>query len=75
MVTQLLKNSPAMPETQIRSLGQKDPLEKAMAIHQYSRLEKFMDRGTWRATVHGVTKSQTQLSDWIKFHWICRKQI
>ena len=29
---------------------------------QYSCLEKSMDRGTWRATVHGVTKSQTQLS-------------
>ena len=23
---------------------------------QYSRLENSMDRGTWRATVHGVTK-------------------
>ena len=23
----------------------------------------FMDRGAWRATVHGVAKSQTQLSD------------
>ena len=22
-----------------------------------------MDRGTWRATVHRITKSQTQLSD------------
>ena len=22
-----------------------------------------MDRGVWRATVHGVTKSRTQLSD------------
>ena len=29
---------------------------------QYSCLEKPMDRGTWRATVHGVTKSQTQLN-------------
>ena len=29
---------------------------------QYSCLEDFMDRGAWRATVHGVTKSQT-LSD------------
>ena len=28
---------------------------------QYSRLENPMDRGAWRATVHGVTKSQTQL--------------
>ena len=30
---------------------------------QYSCLENFMDRGTWRATVHGVTKSWTRLSD------------
>ena len=26
---------------------------------QYSSLENSMDRGDWRATVHGVTKSQT----------------
>ena len=26
-------------------------------------LENFMDRGAWRVTVHGVTKSRTQLSD------------
>ena len=30
---------------------------------QYSCLENSMDRGAWWATVHGVTKSQTQLSD------------
>ena len=30
---------------------------------QYSCLGNTMDRGTWRATVHGVTKSQTRLSD------------
>ena len=28
---------------------------------QYSCLENSMDRGAWRATVHGVAKSQTQL--------------
>ena len=28
---------------------------------QYSCLEKPMDRGAWRATVHGVTKSWTRL--------------
>ena len=33
---------------------------------QYSCLENSMDRGAWRATVHGVTKSQTRLSD---FHF------
>ena len=26
---------------------------------QFSCLESLMDRGAWRATVHGVTKSQT----------------
>ena len=30
---------------------------------QYSCLENYMDRGAWQATVHGVTKSQTQPSD------------
>ena len=30
---------------------------------QYSCLENLMDRGAWQATVHGVTKNQTQLSD------------
>ena len=29
---------------------------------QYSCLENPMDRGAWRATVHGVTESQKQLS-------------
>ena len=30
---------------------------------QYSCLESPMDRGAWRATVHGVAKSRTRLSD------------
>jgi len=30
---------------------------------QYSCLGNCMDRGAWQATVHDVTKSQTQLSD------------
>ena len=30
---------------------------------QYSCLENPMDRGAWRATVHGVAKSRTQLDD------------
>ena len=31
---------------------------------QYSCLENPMDRGAWQATVHGVTWSQTRLSDY-----------
>ena len=35
---------------------------------QYSRPENPMDGGAWWATVHGVAKSQTQLTDW-RFHF------
>ena len=53
-----------MKETQktgVGSLGREDPLEEGMATHsiQHSCLENPMDRGAWRATVHGVAKSQT----------------
>ena len=35
-----------------------------------SRLrELVMDREAWHAVVHGVTKSQTQLSDWTELNW------
>ena len=30
---------------------------------QYFYLENPMDRGAWQATVHGVTESQTQMSN------------
>ena len=33
---------------------------------QYSGLENSMDRGNWQAIIHGISKSQTQLSD---FHF------
>ena len=42
-------------ERQIRFLGWKDPLEGP----QYSCLETPMDRGAWRAPVHGVAESRT----------------
>ena len=32
-MTKMVKNLPAVQETQVRSLGQEDPLEKAMATH------------------------------------------
>ena len=53
LVAQLVKNLPAVQETQVQSLGLEDPLEKEMANHS-SVLA--MDRGAWRATVHGVAR-------------------
>ena len=31
--------------------------------------EMVMDREAWRATIHGITKSWTQLSDWTELNW------
>ena len=60
-----VKNLPAIQETQemqVQSLGWEDlPEEGNGNPLQYSCLENPMDRGGWRATVHGVTKSQTLL--------------
>ena len=50
------KTLPAKQGMQVQSLGQEDPLEKEMATYS-SILENPLDRGAWRATVHGVRKS------------------
>ena len=69
LVAQMVKNLPAMQETQVWSLGGEDPLEKGMAT--YSSILAW--RIPWteepgRSTVHGVTKSRTWLNDW-HFHF------
>ena len=42
LVSQIVKNLPAMQETRVQSLGREDPLEKGMATHSSSK-----DRGAW----------------------------
>ena len=32
--------------------------------------ELMIDRGAWRAVVHGVAKSRTRLSDWTELNWV-----
>ena len=51
-----------MQETWVQSLCWKDTLEKKTAIDS-SIFGNPMDRGAWWATVHGVAKNWTQLSD------------
>ena len=60
MVAQTVKNPPTMQETWVLSLGWEDPLENEMATHSnILAWEIPMNRGAWRATVHGVKKSRT----------------
>ena len=61
---QMVKNPPAMWETWVQSLGWEDPLEEGMATHFTILAWRIpMDRGAWRATVHGAAKSWIQLSN------------
>ena len=46
-----------MQETQVRSLGQEDPLEEEMATHSSILAWKnLMDRGAWQAVVCGIAE-------------------
>ena len=59
MVAQMVKNLPAMWETQVfPGLGRPPGVGNGNPL-QYSCLDNAMDRGAWWATVHGVAKSQT----------------
>ena len=61
-MAQTVKNPREMQETRVLSLGWKDPLEEGMATHIHAwRIP--MGKGAWQATIHGVTKSRTQLND------------
>ena len=60
VMAQMGKNLPTMQETRIQSLGREDPLEREMATHSSILAWSIsMDRGTWWALDHGVTKSWT----------------
>ena len=58
------KNPLAIQETWVRSLGWEDPLEEGMSTHSSILARRIpMDRGAWWATVYGVAKSWTQLTN------------
>ena len=69
-----VKDQPANTGDTALVPGQKDPLETEMAYPLlYSCLENPIDRGSWWATVHGVTKSWTWLINsttmWLFASW------
>ena len=62
----MVKNPPAMQETQeiqVRSLGRKDLLEEEMATQSSILAGEFHGQRSLVATVHGVAKSWTRLSN------------
>ena len=63
----MVKNLPAVQRPRFNPWVWEDPLEEGMATHSSILAWRIsMDRGGWWPTVHGVKKTQTQLSN---FHF------
>ena len=60
LMAQLVKNPPALQETWVWSLGWEDLQKNGMATHSSILAWRIpLNRGAWRATVHGVQESDT----------------
>ena len=67
LFTQMVKRLPAVQETRVQSLGQKDSLEKEMATHSSILAWRIPWTEEPGGLVHGVAKSQTRLSNFHVF--------
>ena len=56
-MAQAVKNPPATQETQVRSMGREDPPGEGHGNPLQYSCQNSIDRGAWRATVHGVEES------------------
>ena len=60
-MAQRLKRLPPIQETQVRSLGWEDPLEKEMVTYSSILAWRILlDGGAWRATVHRLDWDTTE---------------
>ena len=67
-VAQTVKNSPAMQETWVRSLGQEDPLEKEMATHSSILAWRIL----WTEELGGLQSTDCKGSDMTeRLHFHC----
>ena len=62
-MAQTVKRLSAMQETGVQSLGWEDPLEKEISTHSSILSWEIPWTEEPGGLVHGITKSQTQLSD------------
>ena len=68
LVVLMVQNPPAMRETWVPSLGWEDPLETRMATHSSIFIWRIpKHRGTWRATVHSVSK-ESDMTERVSAH-------
>ena len=68
LMAQMVKPLPAMRETHSIPGLERSPGEGNGNPLQYSCLENSMDGGAWWATVHGVAKNWTRLSNFTSLH-------
>ena len=74
LVSQIVKNLPAMQETQVRALGWGDPLEKGMNLNKLWEILRTGEPGILKSmrlqrVRHDLVTEQQQRSEWVGGGW------